>query len=274
MTLAPGVVDTHAHVMDAAFDVDREQVLSRARQAGVAGLMLVGYDLASSRAAVELARQVAYARAAVGIHPNSVSEHTPSDFAALADLAHAPEVVAIGETGLDYYRDNTPPHLQREALAWHRGLARQLSLPLIVHNRHADTDVAEILGSAAVAADDAPAGILHCFSSDDPAYLTRMLAAGYWVSFAGTLTFKSAASLRQMARRVPVQRMLVETDCPYLAPVPCRGKRNEPAFVVHTARSLAEVCEVPYDAFINQLWDNTTAVFPAFAPLARVEVAG
>lgn len=273
MTAAPGVIDTHAHLMDAAFDVDRDHVVSRARQAGVAGLMLVGYDLASSRAAVELARQVPHACASVGIHPNSVTDHTPTDFAALAELAHAPEVVAIGETGLDYYRHNTPPQLQRDALGWHLRLAQQLSLPLIVHNRQADSDVAEILGSAPAAVGGPPAGILHCFSSDDPAYLARMLEAGYFVSFAGTLTFKSAVSLRQMARLVPTERLLVETDCPYLAPVPCRGKRNEPAFVVHTARYLAEVCEIPFEELVDRLWHNTTAVFPAFALLARAEMA-
>ena len=269
MTAAPGLIDTHAHIMDRAFDVDREQVLARASAAGVAGMMLVGYDLASSRAAVDLARRIPRTRASVGIHPNSVAEHTSDDFAALAALAREPEVVAIGETGLDYYRTNTPPQLQRDALGWHLRLAEELRLPLIVHNREADTHVAEILGSTPARPGARPAGILHCFASDDAAYLARMLDAGYYVSFAGTLTFKSATALRHLAQHVPADRMLVETDCPYLAPVPCRGQRNEPAFVVHTAGYLARLRDVSPDALVDRLWDNTLAVFPDFARLAH-----
>ena len=269
MSSAAGLVDTHAHLMDRAFDADRPEVLATAKRAGVEALVLVGYDLPSSRAALELARAIPFARASVGIHPNSVAEHSPDDFAAVAELARQPEVVAIGETGLDYYRHYTPPGRQREALEWHLYLAEELALPVIVHNRQADADVAAALGATV----SRPiAGVLHCFSSTDPRYLERMLASGYFVSFAGPLTFNNADDLRQMAARVPLDRLLVETDSPYLAPMPFRGQRNQPAFVRETARRLATVVGVEFEALVGHLWANSMRVFPAFERLAE-EVA-
>jgi TatD DNase family protein len=264
-----GLVDTHAHLMDAAFDADRDAVVARARVAGVAAMVLVGYDLSSSRAAIELARALPWARASVGIHPNSAAEHSDADFDALAELAREPEVIAIGETGLDYYRHHTPPSRQREALDWHLRLAEELALPVIVHNRQADADVAEALTAAAYG--NVP-GVLHCFSSTDHDYLARMLSLGYFVSFAGPLTFKNAADLRAMAARVPLERLLVETDCPYLAPMPHRGQRNEPAFVKFTARGLADVVGLEYEALVERLWANSVQVFPALARVPQ-EVA-
>ncbi|HEY0582968.1 MAG TPA: TatD family hydrolase [Chloroflexota bacterium] len=273
MRRGPGLVDTHAHLMDDAFDADRPAVIARAEAAGVAALVLVGYDLATSRAAVELARQLPHARASVGIHPNSAAAASAHDFAALADLARAPEVVAIGETGLDYYRDYTPPGRQRDALEWHLRLAEELSLPVIVHNRQADAHVADLLTTAAAtrrsSAAETPPGLLHCFSSTDPEFLARLLEAGYFVSFAGPLTYKSAADLRAMALRVPLDRLLVETDCPYLAPVPHRGQRNEPAFVRDTATRLSEVLGVSFDTLVDHLWTNSLRVFPALQRVAQ-----
>ncbi len=258
---APGLVDTHAHLMDAAFDADRDAVLARASAAGVAALVLVGYDLPTSRAAVELARRLPWARASVGIHPNSAAESTDQDFEAVASLARMPEVVAIGETGLDYYRDYTPPDRQRRALQWHLRLARELALPLIVHNREADADLVDALGAAAALG---VRGVLHCFNSNDPMYLDTMLDAGYFVSLAGPLTFKDAADLRTIVARVPLDRLLVETDCPYLTPVPHRGQRNEPAFVRDTASCLAESIGLTFEALLERLWGNSLRLFPAF----------
>jgi TatD DNase family protein len=268
-----GWVDTHAHLMDPAFDGDRDAVLARARAAGVDSLLLVGYDLPTSRAAVHLAHGISWARATVGIHPNSAAAASAADFAAVADLARAPEVVAIGETGLDYYREHTPPDRQRAAFEWHLRLAEDLGLPAIVHNRQADADVADALVASALrGASRTTPGVLHCFSSNDPNYLQRLLDAGYFVSFAGPLTFKSAENLRAMARRVPVERLLVETDCPYLAPVPHRGERNEPAFVRETATCLARVVGFDVDTLAQRLWANCLQVFPALDRV-RQEVA-
>ena len=251
-----GLVDTHAHVMDPAFDNDRESVIQRARQTGVAGLIFVGYDLRSSRAAIELARENSGAFASVGIHPNSVAEASDADFDELERLARAPEVVAIGETGLDYYRQYTPPERQLQAFAWHLDLADVVDLPVVVHNREADADVA-------MATRGHRPGILHCFSSSDAGYLEGMLEAGYFVSFAGTLTFKNATTLRAMAARIPHDRLLVETDCPYLAPEPHRGRRNEPAFVRDTATILSDVTGVSLEI----LWANSLRAFPALRAL-------
>jgi TatD DNase family protein len=262
MSRGLGLVDTHAHLIDAAFDADRDQVLARARAAGVAAMVVVGYDLPSSRAAVDLARGQARLRAGVGIHPNSVAEASDADFDAIAALAREPEVVAIGETGLDRYRHFTPLDQQREALNWHRRLAEELSLPLIVHNRQADADVAHALSSVPPSA--GVPGVLHCFSSTDPAFLATMLEAGYFVSFAGPLTYKNADDLRGMAAQVPVDRLLVETDCPYLAPAPHRGDRNEPAFVRDTALCLASIIGLEYEALVEHTWANSLRVFPAF----------
>jgi TatD DNase family protein len=267
------LLDTHAHLMDPAFDADREAVVHRARAAGVAAMLLVGYDLPSSRAAVDLARRIPGTQASVGIHPNSAAEASDADFDEIADLARAPEVVAIGETGLDYYRQHTPHGRQREALDWHLQLAAELGLPAVVHNRQADPDVADALAASALRATSRTTpGVLHCFSSTDPAYLQRMLDAGYFVSFAGPLTFKSAENLRMMARLVPVDRLLVETDCPYLAPMPHRGQRNEPAFVRATATCLAGVLGLDPDVLAQRLWANSLHVFPAFDRV-RQEVA-
>lgn len=258
------LVDTHAHLMDAAFDSDRAAIVERAHAAGVTAMLLVGYDLASSQAAVELARGLPGTAAAVGIHPNAAADASDADFDALAALASAPEVAAIGETGLDNYREFTPPARQREAFDWHLNLAETLHLPIVIHNRQADADV------AALASNHEVRGVLHCFSSDDPDYLQHMLDRGYHVSFAGALTFKNAATMRAMAMRVPSDRLLVETDCPYLAPEPHRGRRNEPAFVRDTAACLASLREVPLDALAETLWTNT---FDALPGLQRTAVA-
>jgi TatD DNase family protein len=258
-----GLVDTHAHLMDPAFDADRDAVLARARAAGVNGLILVGYDLASSRAAIELARQIPGARASVGIHPNSAAEASDADFAEIRALASTPEVVGVGETGLDYYRHHTPPDRQREAFKWHLSLGQELGLPVIIHNRQADDDIARLV------TEHPTPGVLHCFSSTDPGYLNRMLDTGFLVSFAGPLTFKNAANTRAVAARVPHDRLLVETDCPYLAPEPHRGRRNEPAFVRDTAACLAEVVGLNLETLIERLWTNTLSVFPALEGAAQ-----
>ena len=222
-------------------------------------MVIVGYDVSGSRAAVELARQLPDAGATVGIHPNSAGEATEADFDVIAELAQEPEVVGIGETGLDNVRKFTAPARQRDSFEWHLRLAAELNLPVVIHNREADRDVATLVSA------HKPRAILHCFSSNDPAYLERMLDAGCYVSFAGTLTYKSAANLRHMAAQVPVDRLLIETDCPYLAPEPHRGRRNEPGFVRDTAECLANVINVSLESLSETLWSNTLRAFPLMA---------
>lgn len=267
------LVDTHAHVMDRAFDGDRGAVLERAVEAGVSRMVCVGYDLPGSRAAVALAREhPEHLRATVGIHPNSAGEGQAdaSAYAEIERLSTSPEVVGVGETGLDNYRHHTPAERQRWSLEWHLALAEARHLPVVIHNREADTDIAPLLERSAGrrSAGELP-GVLHCFSSLDARFLAHMLEAGYYVSLAGTLTYRSAEGLRALVASVPLDRLLVETDCPYLAPVPERGKRNEPAFVTHTARQLAEVVGVSLPTLQRHLWENALRLFPTLDPANR-----
>jgi TatD DNase family protein len=255
-----GLVDTHCHLMDRAFDADRDAVLERARQAGVAAFILVGYDLVTSRLALQLAHQLPNARATVGIHPNAAGAASEQDFEAIEDLSKDPLVVGIGETGLDNYRDRTPPARQREALEWHLQLAQRRALPVIIHNRQADSQIAEALESHG-----GPPGVLHCFSSSDSTFARRMLDAGLFFSLAGPLTYPNNGALRELVKTLPHDRLLVETDCPYLPPQGRRGQRNEPAYLTEAARCLEQLTSVG----VEQLWSNSVRVFPSLAGVAQ-----
>lgn len=235
----PPLIDTHAHLMDPRFEGDLDAVLQRAWAAGLQAIVCVGYDLESSHQAVALAATHPGIFAVVGIHPNYVEQAGPDDMERIGELTEHPAVVGIGETGLDYYRTFSEPKLQEEYLLRHVELAARRQLPVVIHNRDASARLGELLDEWARGG--APlTGVLHCFSGDQ-SMLERCVAAGFFISFAGPLTFKNAGWLPQMAREVPGDRVVVETDAPYLAPVPVRGRRNEPAFVAHTARRLAEL---------------------------------
>ncbi|MBA2446768.1 MAG: TatD family hydrolase [Chloroflexi bacterium] len=257
------LVDTHAHLMDSAFREDLAEVLERAAAADVGAIVCVGYDEDSSREAVHLAETYPQLVAAVGIHPNYAGQATAGAFDRLRQLATHARVVGIGETGLDNYRQHTPPRTQREWFERHLELGAELRLPVVVHNRQADEEVAEMLMHRA--SSDAPvAGVLHCFSGD-AAMLSAGLAAGFMVSFAGPLTFKNAGSLPELARRVPLDRLVVETDCPYLTPAPHRGQRNEPALVRWTAERLAQLRGMPFDQLARATTDNARRLFPGLS---------
>jgi TatD DNase family protein len=253
------LVDTHAHLMDPAFADDLPAVLARAKAAGVAAMVCVGYDERSSVQAVALAEQYPHIVAAVGIHPNGASAAGKDAFAHIQKLARHPRVVGIGETGLDNYRKRTAPAVQREWFARHLDLAAELGLPVIVHNRDADAETAPMIlewhrQTGAI-------GLLHCFSGDD-AMLDAGLEAGFTVSFAGPLTYKNAGSLPDRAKRVPLDRVVVETDCPYLPPHPHRGQRNEPAHVRLTATKLAELFGHPVEEIERRTTENAQRLFP------------
>ncbi len=252
------LVDTHAHLMDAAFRDDLADVLERAAAARVERIVCVGYDLPSSRMAVALASQYPSLYATVGVHPNYVGA-APSDWLAhVRALATAPRVVGIGETGLDYYRAFTPPSAQRDAFAAHLRLAADLRLPVVVHCREAEADVLDEL--ARRPNPGTPRGVWHCFSGSLGS-MRAAVAAGYYISFAGTVTFKNAASLREVARHVPAERLLVETDAPYLTPAPHRGQRNEPARVPVTAACVAEARGAALDEVARQTTANACRLF-------------
>jgi TatD DNase family protein len=260
------LVDTHAHLMDPAFGGDVPEVLRRASEAGVAAIVCVGYDEESSRQAIRLAETHPRILAAVGVHPNYAAQAEPGAFDRVSRLARHPRVVGVGETGLDNYRAFTPSKVQREWFVRHLDLALELDLPVIVHNRQADDQMAEILRRWSADSAGRGRGVLHCFSGG-PALLQAGLAAGFSISFAGPLTYKNAGELPLRAVEVPLDRLLVETDCPYLTPVPMRGRRNEPAFLRFTAERLADLRGMEPSALARVTTENAQRVF------ARLPVA-
>ncbi len=255
----PVWIDTHAHLDDARFDPDRAAVLDRARAAGVAHVLTIGVDLATSRAAVALAAQFPDVWAVVGIQPNHAADAAPGDFAEIEMLATHPRVVAVGETGLDRYWDRAPFVLQQDYFARHLDLARRVNKPVVIHCREAEADVVAVL-EAVAGRSGLVRGVMHSFSGDR-ATAERCLAAGLHISFAGMVTYKTAGTLREVAAMAPVDRLLVETDCPYLAPVPTRGKRNEPAFVAHTGAAVAAARGESADAVADATTRNAGRLF-------------
>jgi TatD DNase family protein len=239
------LVDSHAHLAEDRFDDDRADVLRRAREAGVEALLIIGYNVDSSARAAAIAQQgpvsarsdlpALYATA--GFAPHNVNEADEEGLAAVAAILGEPRVVAVGEIGLDYYYD-MPRKEQRELFDRQVGLASERGMPVVVHSREAEDDVVAILQKHVEG--DGLTGVIHCFT-ESSRMAERVVDLGFYVSFAGILTFRSAGDLRETAARVPLERTLIETDSPYLAPVPYRGKRNEPAFVAEVARALAEI---------------------------------
>lgn len=218
--------------------------------------MDVGSDEASSRAAVGLAAVGGALWAAVGVHPNSSAGVDDATWQRVADLAERERVVAIGETGLDFYRNRSPREVQHRAFRWHLALAAKLGRAVVVHSRLSDEAVLEELERASGGA----RVIWHCFSGTVEV-MERAVELGCWISFAGNVTYPSATSLREVAQRVPDDRLLIETDCPYLAPVPRRGRRNEPSLVIHTAQVLAAVRGQQLERVAELTYRNAEAVF-------------
>jgi TatD DNase family protein len=233
------VIDSHCHLDEKRFDDDRQFVIERAQAAGVHRMITIGASdgIATNYAAVELAAQHAGVFATVGVHPHDAHIVTPEALDQIRTLARQPKVVAIGETGLDYYYDNSPRDVQRRVFRQLIELARGLGLPLSIHLRDAYDDAVRILREEK-AAD--VGGVIHCFSGDRRV-AREMLELDFDLSFSGVVTFKNAEELRAVAREVPADRFMVETDAPFLAPVPHRGRRNEPQWVLYTAACIAEI---------------------------------
>jgi len=257
------LIDSHCHIDGEQFDADRDEVVRRAREAGVSAMLTVGTGDPHSN---EVGRAVAVADdydgvyASVGIHPHDAKLYDDEVEEHLIGLVRSSgKVIAWGEIGLDYYYDHSPRDIQREVFRRQIRKARELELPIIVHSRDADDDTLAILGEEfpkTANGDVWPQGVMHCFGGSRE-MAERVMEFGFLISFAGNVTFKKAENLREAARVVPLDRLLVETDCPFLAPVPNRGKRNEPAFVVHTARFLADLLGVSFES----LAERTTANF-------------
>ncbi len=255
------LVDTHAHLTMPELARDLPGVLERAGASGVGSIVCVGVDLASSRRTAEMAERHPELVAAVGVHPNDCAD-LPSDWIEdLRSLAVLPRVVAIGEIGLDYYRQNTPRDLQRTVFERQLELAAELSLPVIVHNRASDADVTATLAEWSLGLPAAhPRGVLHCFSSGR-AVLDAVLAGGFRVSFAGPVTYPNGKLAAEMAAATPGDRLLLETDSPYLAPHPHRGKRNEPAMVRLIAERVAELRGESIEQTIARTSENALHLF-------------
>jgi TatD DNase family protein len=242
---SPGFIDSHAHIQGAEFASDLHEVIDRAQTAGVEKIVVVGGagELSSNQAAVAIARSSPGLFATVGMHPHDAKDVGDNDLRQLQDLAADSKVVAIGETGLDFFYDHSPRDLQMKIFVRLIHMARDTNLPLIVHDRDAHREIAELLRSES---GTNLRGVIHCFTGDYQA-ARIFLDLGFYISFSGIVTFKNAEALREVVREMPLDRMLVETDSPYLAPVPHRGKRNEPAFVHLVAEAIAQVKGVGVD---------------------------
>lgn len=253
------MIDTHAHLDDDRFAGDLADVVARAAAAGLERVVTIGTDAATSARNVELGGRFQLLRAAVGIQPNHVAEARPGDWELIRELAQHLACVAIGETGLDRYWDRAPFPLQEDYFARHLALARETGKPVVIHCREAEADVVGML-RAELDARGPVAGVMHSFTGD-AATAKACLDMGLYISFAGMVTYKNAENLRQVAATIPLDRLLVETDSPYLAPVPVRGKRNEPAYVVHTADCLAKVLGVSSATIDEHTTRNARALF-------------
>lgn len=226
--------DSHAHIDDEKFDADRDEVITRALEGGVTGLLNVGVCMASSARSIALAEQYASVYAAVGIHPHDAKEARDTDYEQLAEWTKKDKVVAVGEIGLDYHYDLSPREIQRSVFIRQLDVARQTGVPFIIHDRDAHGEVLDILKKEA----KGMTGVLHCFSGSLE-MAREVIKMGLYISIAGPVTFKNAAKLPEIVANVPLERLLVETDCPYLTPHPHRGNRNEPAYVRFVAEQVA-----------------------------------
>lgn len=257
------MTDTHAHINVPRFAEDLSAVVSRAMAGNVEAIVVVGVDLPTSRAAVAIAERFANCWATVGIHPHEADTCIPETWRELESLATAPKVVAIGETGLDYYRNYASKDAQAKVFATQLALATRVDLPIVVHMREAYADVHRALKQAMPPRQ----AVMHCFSGDR-AQAAALIDLGCMISLAGPVTYRSATQLHHVAKMVPSDRLLLETDCPYLAPVPHRGKRNEPAYVRFTLNAVARRREVASEE-LEEITDRNAQTFFGITPLHR-----
>jgi len=251
------LVDSHCHLDYDGLAEDLDGVLGRAGAAGVGTFLTIGTRIAAFPGVRAIAERYPQVWCSIGIHPHEAANEN-ADPAALVAAARHPKVVGIGETGLDYYYDSSPRDQQQRNFRLHLDAAQEAGLPVIVHTRDADADTAAILEETARRGP--VSGVLHCFTSGR-ALAERAVELGFYVSMSGILTFKNAEDLRATAKALPLDRLLVETDAPYLAPVPMRGKPNEPAFVAHTAKRLAELRGIPVAELAAATTDNFFRLF-------------
>lgn len=251
------LIDTHAHLQGEEFDEDRDLVLQRARDAGIKKIIIIGSSRGwdSAHQAIELVAKYDFLWAAIGIHPNSAE--TPFDAEKLRILARSPKVVALGESGLDYFRHPESAELQKKWLREHIAVAKEVHKPIIIHSRDAGADCLQILKEESAAK---AGGVFHCFA-ENAEFAKKLADINFSVSFPGIATFKTAESLRETIRSIPLEQIMLETDSPYLAPVPYRGKRCESAFMVETAKIIAQVKDISLEELATFTTANAERLF-------------
>jgi TatD DNase family protein len=258
------MIDSHAHLHDRRFDADRPEAIARARAAGVTSIVNVGCDLADSTRALQVAREFGEF-SSIGVHP-----HEAKDAPASLDVTFAPflgdeRVVAVGEIGLDYYYDHSPHEVQRDVLRAQLRIAREHAAAVIFHQRDAYQHFIEILNEEWT---PEMHGVVHCFTGDSVQAKTYVERFGLYLGIGGVITFKTAVQVRDAMQSVGLERIVLETDCPYLAPVPYRGKRNEPAYIARVAGKLAELLHLPVEEVTRATVANTLALFPKITQTA------
>lgn len=249
------LIDSHAHLEMKEFDADREEVIKRSKDAGVHFIITVGTNLALSKKAFALAREHENIYATVGIHPHDVGKTDQRTFESLKELAHQEKIVAYGEIGLDFFRNISSQEKQIESFGLQLELALELDLPVIIHDREAHGQTLKMVKASGVRK-----GVFHCFSGDY-AMAKQCLDLGFYISIPGVVTFDKARTVQDVAERIPLSSLLLETDAPYLAPVPHRGQRNEPSFIIHTAKKVAAIKKISWEEVAHVTACNTMRLF-------------
>jgi len=252
-------IDSHAHLQWATFESDREQVLKRAKEQQVNSIVNIGFDLEGSIKGIKLAEIYPDLYATVGFHPHNASQFNENTLSDLKNLAENPKVVAIGEIGLDYYRNLSPKAVQVKAFEAQLNLAQQLGLPVVIHDREAHNDVLDILSGFK----GKIKGVMHCFSGNKE-FAQQCIELGFLISFAGNITYPKAYPLHDAARWIDLKDLLIETDCPFLTPQNMRGKRNEPCYLPITAQKIADLKGINMETIAEQTVKNTKLIFNIF----------
>ncbi|OIU71572.1 TatD family hydrolase [Rossellomorea aquimaris] len=249
--------DTHVHLNAEQFNEDLEEVISRAKEAGVGRMVVVGFDRPTIERAMELVGQYEFLYASIGWHPVDAIDMKEEDLAWIEELSSHPKVVAIGEMGLDYHWDKSPKDIQKEVFRKQIHLAKKVKLPIIIHNREATQDIVDILREEGA---EEVGGIMHCFSGS-PEIAQECVDMNFYISLGGPVTFKNAKKPKEVAQEIPLERLLIETDCPFLAPHPNRGKRNEPAYVKLVAEQIAELKGISLEEVETITTENANKLF-------------
>ncbi|WP_077620143.1 TatD family hydrolase [Bacillus sinesaloumensis] len=251
------LIDTHAHLNAIQYQDDLEEVIGRAQSEGVTTIVVVGFDRETITRAIELAERYEFIYATVGWHPVDAIDMTDEDLKWIEELCAHPKVVALGEMGLDYYWDKSPKDIQKKVFRKQIALAKKVKLPIIIHNREATADIVEILQEENASE---VGGIMHCFTGSVEV-ARQCMDMNFYISFGGPVTFKNAKKPKEVAAEIPLDRLLIETDCPYLTPHPFRGKRNEPSYVKYVAEQIAELKGVSFEEIAQKTSDNARRFF-------------